>query len=199
MTALTSTGLAGALALFTDAADYARQALAGVRERDLDRPTPCPGWDLRTLLLHLAESGDTLVNLATTGEMAQGAEPRGATDPVAAAQAGIDGLRTALNAASGSQSDGAKTATEWATSAGHAGTIEFLAHGWDISVACGSPHEIPTDLADEVLQLATSLLTDAARAPAFAPAVRLPGTATAGDRLMAFLGRHPVASRGNSR
>ena len=61
--------LAGSVDLFEEAAAHALEALTGVTDADLDRPTPNDGWDLRALLLHLADVADALIDLAATGEL----------------------------------------------------------------------------------------------------------------------------------
>jgi hypothetical protein len=73
-----------------------------------------------------------------------------------------------------------------------AGAIEIAVHGWDIRAACGSPQPIPSALADRMLQLAALLVTDTTRAGQFGEPFPASGNATAGDRLVAFLGRNPA-------
>jgi uncharacterized protein (TIGR03086 family) len=69
--------------------------------------------------------------------------------------------------------------------------VEIAVHGWDVAQACGRPRPIPPQLAEELLQLAPLLVTDADRPGRFAPPVAVPAGASPGDRLVAFLGRGP--------
>ena len=69
-------GLAAEVALFVRGAGYALERLAEVTDADLGRPTPCGDWDLRRLLLHLADTADGLTGLARTGDLALPSPPR---------------------------------------------------------------------------------------------------------------------------
>jgi uncharacterized protein (TIGR03086 family) len=75
------------------------------------------------------------------------------------------------------------------------GAIEITVHGWDISVACGTPRPVPLGLAAVLLPIAPLLITPAVRPGLFADPVRLPGPAGPGDQLVAFLGRHRARAR----
>ena len=71
------------------------------------------------------------------------------------------------------------------------GAIEIAVHGWDISVACGAGRPVPLGLAAVLLPIAPLLITPETRPGLFADPFRLPGPACPGNRLVAFLGRHP--------
>jgi hypothetical protein len=71
------------------------------------------------------------------------------------------------------------------------GAIEITVHGWDISVACGACRPVPPGLAAVLLPIAPLLITPGTRPGLFADPVRLPGPASPGDQLVAFLGRQP--------
>ncbi|MFI7645055.1 TIGR03086 family metal-binding protein [Micromonospora sp. NPDC049460] len=192
MTASPPTPLADSVALFQRSADYALGALSAVGDADLDRPTPCAGWDLRTLVLHLADAADALTDFAATGELVLPASPRaGEADPVAVARERtrrlLDAVRTAVH-------DDAQHPAQaaWAGGAARGGAIEFAAHGWDIATACGADREIPAGLATELLALSASLIGEQARQSRFDPPVPVPSGAAPGDRLVAFLGRDPA-------
>ena len=70
-----------------------------------------------------------------------------------------------------------------------AGAIEVTVHGWDVAEACGAPHPIPEDLADELLDLAILLIRTPDRPGRFAAPRRIAGQAPPSTRLLAFLGR----------
>jgi hypothetical protein len=71
------------------------------------------------------------------------------------------------------------------------GAIEITVHGWDILAACGGARPVPRDLAAVLLPTAPLLITPGTRPGLFAGPVQLPGPAGSGDKLIAFLGRHP--------
>jgi hypothetical protein len=54
-------------------------------------------------------------------------------------------------------------------------------------------HQTPPDLAEDVLALAASLITDDTRGSNFASAAAITTDASPSDRLAAFLGRRPPA------
>lgn len=72
-----------------------------------------------------------------------------------------------------------------------AGAIEVAVHGWDVAAACGQSREIPSVLADELLELARVIIEDADRPQRFGRSVNVPAAASASDRLVAFTGRQP--------
>ena len=177
-------GVTADLALFTRSAGYALEGLAEVTDADLDRPTPCPGWDLRTLVLHLADAADGLAVLARTGELALPQPPRsGDADPAAVARERLLALLDVLTSRAGSAES---------TAAARGGAVEVAAHGWDVATACGSARRMPPGLAGDLFAVASRLLAEGARPAVFAPPVDLPVTAGAEDRLVAFLGRRPT-------
>jgi len=157
-----------AAALCQASAAYALDALARVSVADLGRPTPCPGWDLRTLLLHVADAVNGL----------SGASGSTASGPVSAARVGIEEL---LEAVRGATSD----------DAAYGGAIELATHGWDIHVTLGTGLLVPEDYASAVLDLATALVSDEVRSRFFGPVVGIEPRAPAADRLIAFMGRNP--------
>jgi uncharacterized protein (TIGR03086 family) len=173
------------LALLARATGYALEGLAEVDATDLDRPTPCPEWDLRALLLHVADAADGLAALVRTGELALPRPARsGDADPVAVAGERVLHL---LDVVTRAAADGDRAGR--ASAAARNGAVELTAHGWDVATALGSGRPMPPGLAAEVLALASSLLPAGVRPELFAAPVDLPATAPAEDRLVAFLGR----------
>ena len=69
------------------------------------------------------------------------------------------------------------------------GAVEMIAHGWDVSVACGSELPIPSGLATGMLPLSTRVVESGRRAGAFTAPVAVPPQASPGDQLLAYLGR----------
>lgn len=183
MTAPPRQALGESIALCESAADYALEALSAVTDADLDRPTPCTAWNLRRLVLHVADSADGLTDLLATGALSLPAPRVDDPDPVSVARDRVERFLRAVR--SGGEQN-------WASAAAHAGAIEFTAHGWDIATAGGADREIPAELAAEVLELATSLIDDQARQPQFGPSVDIPPKASPSDRFVAFLGRNPT-------
>ncbi|MER7500989.1 TIGR03086 family metal-binding protein [Nonomuraea pusilla] len=158
--------------------------IAAVPADALNAPTPCRGWDLRTLLHHTVETMAIFADALDGG----GAT---ATGPWDAAMAGLT-ARTRL----AWRQPGAMDHTyelPFGTMPGpvmaSATLLEAVVHGWDISQAGGEAASIPDDLAFAVLAFAHEAVGEAQRGDAFGPALDL--GATASEQLVAYLGRTP--------
>lgn len=187
--------LSRGLELLDSAVGYALGGAALVTRQLLSRPTPCPGWDLETLLDHVSDSIAVLQEAIATARVDAGpaaGHPAGGPDPVARLRGQVAGLLGACAAARTPErrvaiGDHDLTASMVAVT----GAIEIAVHGWDISVACGAARPVPSGLAAVLLPIAPLLITPVTRPGLFADPVRLPGPARPGDQLVAFLGRQP--------
>lgn len=193
--------LADGRGLLEDAVRYVLSVAPQVTPGDLFSPTPCAGWNLRTLLDHLSDSVSMLAAGLATGslgpEPAYVAVPRAglgdlSTDPVAALELHCAELLTVCATAPPDQMIALGPHDLTASLICCAGAIEIAVHGWDIVAACAGPQSVPSVLADRLLPLAALLVTDATRASQFGEPVPGRACAPAGDRLVAFLGRSPA-------
>lgn len=172
-------------------------ALGRVREvapDSLTRPTPCAGWDLRTLLDHLNESLLILTE-GGAGESVR-AEPlpgdSGPTpDPVATFRDRARQLLSAWSSAGPDRLIRVGGSPMPAALLAQAGAIEIAVHGWDVAAACGVGRPIPPELAADMLPVCRLVVTEATRYPLFAAPVTISPLAGPSDRLVAFLGRRP--------
>ena len=157
-------------------------------------PTPCAAWTLRMLLLHMNDSLQTLHEAVAVGHLDLAADPAADYgDPVA------DPVGTLRNRA-------CRMIGAWATPHGPAlisvadsrlpaglvaatGAVEVAVHGWDVGRACGTSRPLPPSLAAELLPLVQLLVDDADRPHRFAAPADVRPDATAGDHLLAHLGR----------
>jgi uncharacterized protein (TIGR03086 family) len=188
--------LTAAPGLLGHAVSYALASAGHATPQLLPLATPCEGWDLRTLLLHVSDSLDVLAGGLRAGQIGLGPppadEPTGYADPVACLRRRARDLLGACAAAGAEERLVAIADRELTASmVTAAGAIEIAVHGWDISVACGVRRPVPPGLAAALLPVAPLLIPHAARAGLFADPVPLPGPACPGDRLVAFLGRQP--------
>ncbi|MFD0904372.1 TIGR03086 family metal-binding protein [Actinomadura sediminis] len=185
--------------LLEEAIAFALDAVEPVTPAALGRPTPCPGWNLDTLLRHAGESLDALAEAAATGAVRllpdAGADTGGdgADDPVAAFR---DGAARLAGAWAGADREG-RTVTIGgcplrAGVVAATGAIEIAVHGWDAAWAAGRPRPIPPRLAARLLHLASGLVTADTRAGLFAAPVPVPAGAGPHERLLAHLGRDPA-------
>ena len=189
--------------LLTGAVRYALSAALLVTPQRLPLPTPCAGWDLRTLLYHLGDSMDALSEGLYTGfvlpDAAAGGDGAGSGGPGApvAVLSQCAGTLLCASAAAGSAERRVAVGDRELTTGliTLTGAVEIAVHGWDISVTCGGTGTIPPALASDLLPVAALLAPRGTRAGLFADPVPVAETAGPGDRLVAFLGRHPRRTR----
>lgn len=171
-----------------------------VRQDQMTAPTPCSEWDVRALLNHVI--GTLWLGHALLGDsepryaMAPGGLPNvdlAGTDPAAAYAEASEAALTAANA-------GDALTRLHATPLGDmpgpvlAGftTLDILVHGWDLAKAIGHPVVLDDSVAEHVMGFAQqTLATEEMRAGRIGPALAVPETASAGDRLAGYLGRRP--------
>jgi uncharacterized protein (TIGR03086 family) len=190
----TTAALIGGVELLERAINYTLGSLHTVTPEALPHPTPCRDWDLRTLLDHLNDSLMALNEAVGTGSVDLDATVDD-SDP------SIDPVMRLRNLASQLLGAWANTDRHHTVSIAHhpltagivtsTGAIEVAVHGWDVARACGWRRPIPPSLAEEMLDLAPLFVTGTDRPTRFAAPVAVPPTAGPGDRLVAFLGRHP--------
>jgi uncharacterized protein (TIGR03086 family) len=195
--------------LLVRAVRYALSAARLATPQRLTLPTPCDGWDLRTLLHHVGDSMDGLSEGLYTGFVDPCAAPAGdGTEPdgdCGCAEPGgpVSGLTQravtllcACAAVGSAESHVVIGDCELTTSLlTMTGAVEIAVHGWDISVTCGGPGTLPPGLASDLLPIATLLAPRDLRAGLFADPVPVTGLACLDDQLVAFLGRRPRPAR----
>jgi uncharacterized protein (TIGR03086 family) len=184
-----------AVARIHRAADTIDPVLRAVSADQLDRPTPCPAWDLRALLDHL------LGNLHSWADRIEGREP--GLDGSALARAGDDvaaAWRPARTALLDAVDPPGALQREIAMPTGARGSAGFLAaivpvelmlHGWDVARSIGASTDLDPAFAGALLERARQLMEGRPRGPelAFGEEQPAPPSATAADRLAAFYGR----------
>lgn len=183
--------LLGGVGLLERAINYTLGALHVVTADELAAPTPCRSWDLRALLAHLDESLLALHEAAALGHVTLTCtEEPGPADPVVIVRSrasALLGAWTSTRRTDATVGDAALTTGILAT----AGAMEVAVHGWDVARAAGRLRPLPPVLAEEMLELSPFLVTEADRPARFAAPVAVPARASAGERLLAFLGRRP--------
>jgi uncharacterized protein (TIGR03086 family) len=179
------------VALLDSAVAYTRAALQPARRSPLDLATPCAGWDLGQLLLHMEDSLEAITEAAELGKVDVADNPRRRD-----ADRVVDRLvqrACALNRAWAARLTSAPV-TVGDLVLGRdtlvvVGALEIAVHGWDVAQATGWPTPLPEDLAVDLLEAARAVVTPDDRGPRFGPALAVPPTASAGSRLLAHLGR----------
>jgi uncharacterized protein (TIGR03086 family) len=183
------------VALHDRALDATTTIVAKVSVEQLGLPTPCPDFDVRTLLNHLISGNYRFVEFAH-GE-------RGEAVPALGDYVQDDALTPYRESAAALsqvwREPGVLDRTVHLPIGDVPGvvalgihTVETIAHGWDLARATGQPTEIDAELYAVAWQH-TKDIDDSFRGPGrpFGPAVAAPAGASDTDRLMAWLGRQP--------
>jgi uncharacterized protein (TIGR03086 family) len=176
-----------------------------VRPADLERATPCGGWNLADLLSHMTiqhrgfaaaarGNGADLANWQV--ESVVGAVR---SDP---ARAYADAARDVLEAFSADGADDASfTLPEFGDNAEFPGSIamgfhfvDYVVHGWDVAASLGVDYELPADVLAAALPLVLAVPDGDVRLlenVPFDPAIEPVDGAGDFDRILRHLGRRP--------
>lgn len=182
-------------ALYVRALEATGFVVARVRPDQLDGPTPCTRWDVRTLLNHVIGGNLMFARIAaggtadTTGGMPDLTRPDPGTnyldsaEAVLAAWSGPGAMQRRCHMPFGDLPAPAALGLHY---------LDCVVHGWDLARATGQPTGLDPDLAGAALALAEGMVTPELRqSGAFGSDVRWPAAAPVHERLVAFLGRRP--------
>jgi uncharacterized protein (TIGR03086 family) len=181
------------LELLERAIGYTRVQLQVVTPAMLCRPTPCAGWSLATLLDHMADSLDALIDAADLRSVTLAMAPGPAFSAVGAVEALRERACALLGAWSAVAHDDDVAVGDRALSSSLlacAGALEVAVHGWDVSQSTGAREPIPAALARDLLTWADVLVTDADRPARFDYPLEGPSVGPS-SRLLRLLGREP--------
>lgn len=179
------------------------QLVDTVRIGDLNRPTPCAGWNLGDLLAHMTVQHRGFAAAARgLGDDLDVWRPETVraevlTDPAgsyaAAAQDVVDAFAQASPDTSFALPEIAPGTTVPGAMAMGFHFIDYVVHGWDVAQSLGLPFDLPADVVKEALRIALEVPDGDFRAAAgapFGPSVDAAGTSDL-DRIMRHLGRRP--------
>lgn len=168
-----------------------QQLIAGVRPEHWSNPTPCPEWDARQLVSHMASGNLRFAALVSGGPVT----PEASDDPAKAFRAAGAALRDSfLQPGALARSYQSPFGELPGPALIHLRIGEMLTHGWDLARATGQQPELPQDLCEQELAVFRAQLGDAPRdgSPVGQPQP-VADNAPAIDRLAAFLGRAVTA------
>lgn len=173
--------------------DQAAVVMDGIRPADYDAPTPCPEWNVRTLMNHMVGALVMFREVAAQGQV----------DPALLAK---DHLGD--DPAGSLRSAGAAAVAGWSAPGKLDGTanlpfgelpapfalglpaMDMLVHGWDLATATGQTVEWNPELVRDVLAYSEETFVDPKmRGTDFGPPVPVDDDADEMTRLVSFLGR----------
>jgi uncharacterized protein (TIGR03086 family) len=179
--------------------------VAAVTRDDLDRPTPCAGWNLADLLTHMtvqhygfaaaARGGgaDLAIWQPTTVADAVAVDPAGAYAAAAADVLDAFSAHGVLDATFALPEFGPGAAVPGVMAIGFH-FVDCVVHGWDVARTIDARFELPTEVVNAVLPLVFAVPDGEFRETDGAPFARaLTSTDAASDldRILLHLGRSP--------
>ncbi len=178
------------------AADEVSRIVAGIRDDQLDAPTPCEGTPVAALLDHM---------VGLTHAFRRAAEKRPeAGAPSASADALVGDWRTRLPEQLSALAEAWRPPSAWEGTASAGGVEmpapamaavaldEIVIHGWDLAVATGQPYSVSDADAEACTAFAGAVgESPEERAGLYGPRVAVPADAPVFDRLLGMTGRDP--------
>lgn len=185
--------------LMARAVDATVEIMQGVGPDTLDHPTPCPEFDVRTLVAHMAAwTTDRARDAALKRPLGAASEPDVTDEPgwakryaEGAREAGAAWSEPAAWEGETSLSGRTQRSAEWV---GGLVFSEFLLHAWDLAVATGQEFTLDDDLAQTLFEEVSSRAEMAREYKVYGPEVPVPASAPALDRALGASGRDPAWS-----
>jgi uncharacterized protein (TIGR03086 family) len=179
---------------FVRASAFFGEQVRAVGDDDWSSPTPCQGWDVRTVVAHVVV-GDAQVPVVLSGGSVEQVEHFDAsilgTHPLATWRGTALAAIRAFAAPDALQKRYAHPVgnVRGRTIIGFRIT-DSLVHGWDVATALGHDVLLDPDIVEYCLDFWFPMAATLPSSGHFAPAVMPPDDAPAGTRLLALLGRH---------
>ena len=182
------------------ALDQTEAIIVGIRDDQLQLPTPCRSWDVSELVAHLVH------DLGAFTERASGGTPSWSAPLASVEGSYIEAYRAGS----------AALVRAWGAAGDLSGTMEMpgmgvvakrfpvdqqiaelAAHGWDLAVATGQSRDLDPEIANPAITWARATLAPGYRGSedegkVFGPEVEVPEDAPLYDRLAGFFGRRPI-------
>lgn len=188
------------MSLPSDPADRHREVAAGFTARvqgasDWGAPAPVDGWRARDVVAHLVEWFPGFLESATGLKLEGGPPPQ--EHPVAAWQVHADAVQRVL--------DGPEAQTPFKhpmvgemplpTAIDRFYTADVFMHTWDLARATGQDERLDEDTCAQMLAGMEPMDELLRQSGQYGPRVQVPDDADVVTRLMAFIGRDPLAGR----
>ena len=183
------------LGLLERAVAYTGVALTAVSTADPGTVTPCAGWSLTDLLVHMHDSLGALEQAGRSGQVDLTVPTRRPypvhplPDLVQALKDRACGLLGAWTTANGERLVSIAGSPMQAGVLASAGALEVAVHGWDVALACRRDHPVPQALAEDLLAYLPLLVQPGDRPRRFGAALPVPADSAPDVRLLAAVGR----------
>ncbi|MGH3205898.1 MAG: TIGR03086 family metal-binding protein [Streptosporangiaceae bacterium] len=193
----TNPGTANGPALMAAAAaETARVVTQAANTKNLDQPTPCPDWDLRTLLNHTILWTSYSAERRAHGEsVAEELMSKDFTAEPGYAEAYQAQIAKAVQAWSSPKAwEGDRDVMGSAMPAADIAAMlimEMVLHGWDVATATGQDYHCDDAVARNLLKTVEAQGDMFRQYQGFAAVVPVSDDATAFDRALALSGRDP--------
>jgi uncharacterized protein (TIGR03086 family) len=175
------------LDLYRRASEWTVAKVAGAAG-NLDGPTPCDDWDVRTLMNHMLETQHYFVNSAR-GENASPPSAQPTADLI-----GDDPLTSfERTRADVLQTFGQEGVIEKTGASLGIAFSDTLLHGWDLAQATGQDSTMPDGLAGAAYETIHGRFTEEQRKNVFKPEIPVAPSASPQKKLLAYTGRDPSA------
>ena len=191
------------------AANQMTRLVNGVRDDQLEDPTPCPDYTLGDLLQHVRGVAESF----TLAGLKQ--QPPGGSKPPSRGDASLlpDEWRAETTAWLDQLIDAWAQPAAWegstwiagfeapASAVGITAANELVVHGWDLASGSGQQLAVDDDAlapCREFVAMMSGPGSEEARGEAFGPALRAPAGASALDEVIAGNGRDPAWSAGRA-
>lgn len=186
----------------TDAIGEACRTMSGIvraaAAADLDSPTPCTDFDLRTLLTHFAGTTSAFVRAGSSRALDPddpwGSKVKLADDWSSQLDDNLSQIATGWNSADAL--DGSIEGSQLpARALGEMLLIEVMLHGWDVARTSGQTVEISDELGAEVLRCVSATADQGREFHAYGPEVEVAADASDLDKALGLAGRDPNWTR----
>jgi uncharacterized protein (TIGR03086 family) len=187
--------------LMVRAVETSTGVVQGIGPEMLDRPTPCPDYEVGALLGHLSawmteRARAAAVKRPITGDPEENFAPEPGWADRYAEQVRATAAAWSEPAAWEGAASLSGAAEMPAETIGGLLFAEFLLHGWDLAVATGQKYPLDDDLAVALFDQVSSMAAMARRYGAFGPEVPVPASAPPADRALGLAGRDPAWTPG---
>ena len=170
--------------MYEQASAWTADLVRGATDQ-LDKPTPCDEWDVKTLISHIIDTQNYFAAKAN-GQDAPLPRPNppdlAGDDPAKSFDKARAATLAAFSTPEGQEKAGIGVGIAFSDS---------LLHGWDLATATGQDTTMPKGLAEKAYETIHGRFTDEQRKGIFKPEVKVADDASAQDKLLAYTGRTP--------